>query len=286
LTRFGIKLRGRWSNLILLCVAFTATAIHAEGLDADSFVSEKNAGKGTLLFHRDNNTEHVDFGLNGDHVDHYGFGIVFKTGLFPEASEFKGKYILQIALGNLHPRETHLLAQFGSIALLCKEFPSTLKLYPVVMNSVKTDFEEKALMLFGSPKTPADTSDEDRLRGTLFGFGGTVSINPVGKAADVELKGQGENVKFKMQVYHVELKTILQTPFKPGEGQLSGTMDIPIFWPHGAAAEKYAAKMASKSLTSVTTAVTIPEGITTHKRQLSGSTKKNKGEAPPPLPEN
>jgi hypothetical protein len=267
---------GTWGLFLGMALVF-GPILHAE--DLDSLITDKNPGLGSLNFHHGTENEFIELG-----PAHYGYGIIFSSAAFPEftAEEFKGKYLLQIALGNTKSKETKKAAQFSTLSILSQAFPSKAKTFNVVLRSAKPlGFEEKALVLFSSPKLGFDISEEEKLKDTYYGRAGTIAIHAQDSPTLVNVKGQSEPVSFKSQMYRIDFKVALSTPFNPVDGDLTGVMLLPVYWPAGKSAEKFTRQIASKNPTNLTP-VQAPEGITSHKRELSGSTRrdKNSGSVP------
>jgi hypothetical protein len=132
-----------------------------------------------------------------------------------------------------------------------------------------------AFLLFTSPSTPNQQSDEEKLKTTYFARNGKITVTPKGKAIGLDINYQGKMVPFRVQNYLIEIDTPLSTPFSPQEGTLKGTIQIPIYCPDGPAGKEITKSIAAQSF-NTTSPVKIPAELFPPDRDVSSKkTKKH-----------
>jgi hypothetical protein len=222
-----------------------------QGRLLELFSVEQNPGHGSLVYKQGDRTEAIEF---GGVTGHYALGMVFPSESLPEPfpRQFKDSKILQMAFGTTQSHLQGQIPQFGSASLITGTLPKSATSYPLVVPSGKDKIlKEIALLLFSSPSAMKEQSDEDKLKGTFFAQGGTLALSPVGQPHVVELKSQGKVLLFKAQVFRVAFDAQLVTPFNAQENALKGTLEFPVYWPHGREAEKLTQRIARESLSGL-----------------------------------
>ncbi len=242
----------------------------------DIFATDAHPGTGTVVFHQGEKVELVELGPQSGH---YGLGIVFHSSALPEAfqEEFHDTHIIQIVLGTMASKLQSQVAQFGGISLITRKIPSqsqTFHTKPLTAQS--HDILNLGLLMISSPSMLREQADEQKLKGTFFGESGTVILTPLAKFRSIQTETSGNPLHFKTQTMRLEFNSQLGTPFSNEKAELQGKLEIPIYWPEGKPAELFAKKIATRSLAGMSAPPSEPPtGITQHKHNLAGSTKKD-----------
>jgi hypothetical protein len=213
----------------------------------DSFSSEKNPGKGTLTYKRVDQNEVIDLGAESGV---FGFGLVFRSSVMPE--QFIREYgpidVIQFAFGNLPSKASGRIPEFGTMAVFSRNKPSEWKPYPLAVGGQRQPGQEFGIILFTSPKALAARSDEERLRDSFFSKSGQVRLKSSGSTHGLDVDAQGKKVSFKAQAMKLELDAELSTPFNAQKHQISGAVEVPVYWPESPAALSWMRKIALQSL--------------------------------------
>lgn len=217
----------------------------------DVFSIQENPGSGTLLYKLGNKEERVDFGIA---AGHYVFGMAFQGSKLPYgyAKDFKDEVVLQIAIGNLASNLSDQLPQFGAATLIGQSIPQNPRTYEITVPTPgKPDRRANiALLLFSSPSTPNNQGDEEKLKGTYFAQKGEFVLGLKDKPKVVSVKSAGETLWFKLYRMKARLNLNLATPFNVQGATLSGTIEFPLYAPHGNTAEVFTRRIAGESLES------------------------------------
>lgn len=262
---------------LLLLAAFSAVS-HGYTINTvklnELFSVENNPGSGSLTYTQAEKQEKIEL---GSETGHYALGMIFKGNSLPApySKDLKNTELVQIALGTAKGKVQFQVPQFGAATLIAKgglKGKTTFK-FVVPTGGPKKD-QHMALLLFTSPSTPNEQSDEEKLKGTFFSQTGSVTLTPKGKASVVGVRYQGKNVNFKTQTMSLEFKASLVTPFNSQENGLTGTIDFPVYSPHGREATELAKKIAAESMGGMAPPED-PEGLSTHNRSVAGSTKED-----------
>jgi len=234
----------------ILLFSLSASVFANEGKQlVEMFSVATEPGEGVLEFgSKPEDTEKIQFGIVSGH---YGLGMVFPGKILPPPynKDFKGLQVIQLALGTLKGKLEGKVPQFGAITLIGKRVPMGITTFNFIVPSEKKKHgTNTALLLFTSPNTSADQRDEEKLQKTFFGREGSIRLTPVGPTAIVSIKGDTGKANFKKQTMKAEFQGKLKTPFTDSERTLKGTIQFPIYWPHGKDAEEMARKMSAQSL--------------------------------------
>jgi len=243
----------------LLLVAFTAFSLlaRAEAPPAaqtspiqlmELFDVEKQAGEGSIVFEFGAQKETITFGKE---AGQYGLAMVFPGSSLPAQyrKDFKNEEIIQIAFGATRSKLKGQVPQFGAATLIASQIPTKPTRYKLVMPSTKANPETNiAFMLFTSPSTSNDRSDEEKLKGTLFAQGGSLTFTPKSEFVMKERPYQRGKMQFKVMLVEVKFDAELATPFNTQKGSLKGSVQLPLYVPYGKAAEEIARQLASSSL--------------------------------------
>jgi len=238
----------------------------------DVFSVDKTPGTGKLVYSQGDKTETIELGTESGH---YSMGLVFKNSLLPESvtKDLKGDEVVQIVLGTQKGKVQFQIPQFGSATLISRGIDSLRNTYKLTIpNGAPNQDPAIALLLFTSPQTPTEQSDEEKLKGTFFAQSGKLIITPAGKSDTLSVRYQGKMLNFKKQNFTVKLDAALVTPFNSSENSLKGEITFPIYTAKGKAAEALIRKIAGDSLGGMPSAPT-QDGISTHNRDVAGSSK-------------
>jgi hypothetical protein len=211
------------------------------------FSVEQNPGQGLLNYVRGTALEKIDFGAA---PGRFGVGMIFRGEYLPDqlGPEFKRKNVIQIALGTLRSRLQGQTPQFGAITVISDTMPDARTRYVLRLPSGQTTRPETgALMLFTSPSSPVEQSDEEKLKSTYFAQAGTLVLAPEGKPKFIDVHAQGKRLTFRMQLVSMEIDTKLVTPFNAQEASLNGTVEFPIYWSEDRSGDLLAKQIASES---------------------------------------
>lgn len=237
------------------------------------FSNEKNPGLGKLVYTSGEKTETIEFG--GD-SGHFGMGLVFTNKVLPESviKDLKGDEIVQIVMGTQRGKIKLQVPQFSSATLISRGISSTHNSYKLTVPSGSGEQDPAiALLLFTSPQTASEQSDEDKLKSTFFAQSGRLTVVPKGRRELLSVRYQGKNINFNVQTLSVTVDAHLVTPFNSLENTLKGEIEFPVYSPKGKAAEDMLRKIAADSLGGLTTAP-VSEAISSHRRDVAGSPAK------------
>jgi hypothetical protein len=210
----------------------------------DIFNVVSDPGEGTLMYVK----QKIPFGVEGGH---YGVGMIFPGKSLPDPyrADFANFFILQLALGTLKDRLEGRIPQFGAATLILKKIPTgKTKLNFVLPSGKEKNLAASALLLFSSPSLKADATDELKLRESHFATGGILIVSPVGEKSSVLLKSAGQSVQYWKQKMSFDFAGRLATPFGNEVRDLSGKIEIPVYWPKSKGAEELAKRLAEQSL--------------------------------------
>lgn len=215
----------------------------------DIFGVDANPGVGTLTYTLENDTsEKIEFGkLPGN----YGFGMVFDGKGLPAQfkKDFEKNQIFQIALGVTKEKVQGKIPQFGIATLIANRIPKTKTTFRLtVPNSAELKKQDVALLLFSSPSTKLNQSDEEKLKETLFASGGSISITPQRLPTTYLVRDQTRKLTFLRQAFLTEFAAELSTPFSKTVRKLTGAIEFYYYWPKGKEATDFANKIAGESL--------------------------------------
>lgn len=240
-------------TLSILLSLFCALAFSDNGPELTSlFSAANNPGSGILELKMGDKVEKIVFGAESGY---YGLGMIFSGQGLPDPyrSDFKDREVIQIALGNLRAVDTGKIPQFGAATLVSpKLVEGKLLTFPFNINEDKKKkkytFDNMGILLFTSPVTPKDQSDEEKLKVTFFAAEGSLNLLPLNTPKLFTAKSQSGPVKFSERKVKLQFKAGLGTPFSETVGALEGVIEIPVYTPAGKAAEKLASDIATKSL--------------------------------------
>ena len=214
----------------------------------DLFSVEQNPGRGTLEFRRGKTVEKITLGSSSGL---YGLGMVFKGAKLPfqYGKEFQDDFIIQIALGTLKSRIESQIPQFGAATLITPKVPkgATRFAIKVPKKGVVNPDKHLGLVLFSSPSTPNDLGDEYKLKNTFFAQSGTLTLSRESKPKSIDVRAQGQTMQFKLLLMKVEVDLVMGTPFSAESSSLTGTLEFPVYSPHGAPAIAFTERIAGES---------------------------------------
>lgn len=218
----------------------------------DIFAIDENPGAGTLSYTLENNTvEKITFGkLPGN----YGFGMIFEGAALPEPfkKDFEKSQILQMALGATKEKSVGRIPQFGTATLITNRIPKVKTVFRLtVPNHEELKKQNVALLLFSSPSSKLNQSDEEKLKETLFAQTGTITLTPLRTPAAFIVKDQNKKFPFLRQPFRTEFAAELSTPFSKSVRKLTGTVDFYYYWPNGKEAVAFANQIAADSFNSL-----------------------------------
>lgn len=234
------------NKIIPLLLTFVSS-ISSFAVNEPLVTLDTESGSGALTYAIGETKENVTFGpksgrfLMAFAVD----GKLLPTGF---KKDFAGKWVIQLALGNLKGSNPNDLAQFGAASLIVLQLPTE----KTTVNIRIPDAREKKLkntgyLLFSSPSTPADRSNEEKLKGTYFGSLGTAVLVPIGDKRKVAMQIEGKPVLFYEQKMKADINTEMTTPFNSVPSHLGGSVEFPVYWPASKAAETFAKNVVSSS---------------------------------------
>ncbi len=214
----------------------------------DVFSVEKTPGSGTLIYKNGDHEEKITLGQSSGL---YGFAMTFEGSLLPESyqKDFSESTIIQLAFGRLKSHLGSYLPQFLALTLLGEKPKKSVQTYPIIMPepNKKKAFKKMALVLFSSPNTLSERLDEEKLQGTFFAETGSVKLSLIGKSKKISSLVDSETLWFKLRVAKITFDVTLGTPFVVEKGNLTGTVEIPIFSPINKASIYFTRKLASDS---------------------------------------
>lgn len=238
---------------IILSALLCSLAFSDNGPELTSlFSAANNPGSGILELKMGDKTEKI---VLGKETGYYGLGMVFSGQGLPDPyrSDFKDREVIQVALGSVRAPDTGKIPQFGAATLVSPKLTvGKLLTFPFnVTENKKTkkySFDNMGILLFTSPSTPKDQTDEEKLKVTFFAAEGSLNLLPLNTPKLFTAKSQTGDVKFSERKVKIQFKAGLGTPFSEAVGALEGVIEIPVYTPAGKAAEKLASDIASKSL--------------------------------------
>lgn len=253
----------------------------------DLFSVEQNPGRGTLEYVKSGETEKIAF---GPETGHYLLGMVFSNDTLPDAirNDFKRNEVIQLAMGTISRFTSGRVGQFGAATLMVTRGSEAKRVVPLRIPGVaQAPLAESGLFLFTSPEMQVQMSDEDKLKGTFFAKGGSVTLTASGSPRSIQVTAEGKKVPFKMQSMRLELLANLVTPFNSAENSLQGRVEFPMYWPDGPAGKRLAKQLAGNSF-NAKNAITVPDDIGTKRRNMTDAPGKSKSSkrkpASPPQP--
>ena len=213
------------------------------------FGTEETPGTGTIGYSVGQQLQQIALGKESGV---YALGLVFE-GLELPAAMRKSKIkptIIQMAIGFNRGKIGSQVPQFAAMTILGTEKPIKLKkTYPLVVpNPTDRGRNEMAFLLFTPPTTPAERTDEDKLKSTFFANKGMISLTPQGEEQTIEAKRNGERLKFAERFMEAEIDGTLATPFHTEPGKIQAKFKFPLYWPSNDAAKKLVRRMAQDSL--------------------------------------
>ncbi len=236
------------------------------------FSVEKTPGSGKLTYTQGEKTETIEL---GGESGHYAMGLVFRSDLLPEsvAKDFQAEDIIQVAIGTQRGKVQFQVPQFAAVTLLTKGGYNKKTVYKLsVPNGTPNTEPAIGLLLFTSPQTPTEQSDEEKLKRTYFAQSGKFVATPKGKPELLSVRYQGKTLNFRKFTYSARIEAQLVTPFNSQENSLKGDIEFPVYTAKGKAAEGLIRKIAGESLGGLAPAPTN-EAISTHRRDVAGSQK-------------
>jgi hypothetical protein len=215
----------------------------------DMFSVESEPGEGTLEFGtKKEDMEKISLGAVSGH---YGLAVIFPGKMLPPPynKDFKNQHVIQLAIGTLKSKLENRVPQFGAGTFIAKRVPTAVTTFNFIVPSEKKKHgANTALLLFTSPNSPADQKDEEKLQKTFFGKEGSIRITPIGTVKSISVKGENASVTFRKQLMKLEFQGALKTPFSDSEKSLTGTIQLPFFWPQNKEAEKLTRRLAAQSM--------------------------------------
>jgi len=237
----------------------------------DLFSTEKTPGAGKLVYTSGEKTETIEF---GGESGHFGMGLIFGSKVLPPSvmKDLKGDEVVQIVMGTQRNKIKLQVPQFSSATLISRGISSTHNAYKLTVPNGSEQGPAIALMLFTSPQTASEQSDEDKLKGTFFAQAGRLTVVPKGRTQTLTVRYQGKNINFGVQTLSISVDAQLVTPFNSLENTLKGEIEFPVYSPKGKAAEDMLRKIAADSLGGLS-AAPVSGAISTHNRDVAGSSK-------------
>lgn len=214
---------------------------------AESFNAEKNPGKGTLTYKYLSQNEIIELGTDSGQ---FGFGLVFRHATLPE--EFIREYgkidVIQFSFGTLPAKTQGKVPEFGTVAIFSKVKPKDWMAFPLIMGMQRQAGLDFGLILFSSHKATVQRSDEEKLRDTFFSKNGQIRLMSDGPIKGLDVDAEGKKVSFKVQAMKMEIDAEMTTPFNAQKNQLTGAVQVPVYWPESPAALNWMRKFALRSL--------------------------------------
>lgn len=239
------------------------------------FNVEQLPGTGTLTYKSGDKVEEIKLGAD---MGLYALGMIFEGSNFPEqyAKDFRNTQVIQIAMGTMRSRLQGQVPQFGVVSLITKKIPASKAKFPFFAPTGNNgpSPEEMAFLLFTSPTTPNERTDEEKLKGTYFSQSGTLTVTPKGPSRLLEVKSQGKRMTFKLRMMKMDFDASMVTPFNAQPSTIKGSIEFPVYAAKGKEAELVVQRMASDSL-ETTASQAMQEGLSTHPRGIAGSTARD-----------
>jgi len=120
-----------------------------------------------------------------------------------------------------------------------------------VDQTLKNFFE--ALLVFQSPETPQNQSEEDRLKTTYFSSDGSVNFASKGKITTIDTTLEGRKIPLRLQNLEINLQTKLLTPFTPKETALKGRFEVAMYWATEGQGQGFIRKLLEDSFSDIAT---------------------------------
>jgi len=212
------------------------------------FGTESTPGSGFIGYTLGTSSQQVNLGKE---TGIYAMGLVFEGIDLPQQIKkgIEKQVVIQLAIGVNRSKLAGQIPQFGAMTILSLDTPVIKKIYPfVVPNPKDKGRKEMAFLLFSPPNTPAERTDEEKLKSTYFANNGVMSLDPKGGTQVLEVKRNGERLKFSVRFMEAEIDGGLSTPFSAEPGRLRGKFKFPLYWPSNLPARKLVQKMARDSL--------------------------------------
>lgn len=217
----------------------------------DVFSSEKNPGRGKLNYLLQDKTETFELGAKSGL---YAIALSFTSKTLPPSftKDVQSGEVLQLVMGRIPSPNSSQVPQFGAATLISAGKIGRHLTFPLAVPSPKTKgMKNVGLLLFTSPQTPTDQTDEQKLKGTYLAESGNLTFNRSGREKIIQVKHEGETLRFKLQPIELEFNAKLVTPFNVNPAQLTGTVELPLYAPLGKEAEKLMMRLATESMGSL-----------------------------------
>ncbi len=212
------------------------------------FGTEETPGSGSIGYSMGQQSQQVTLGKE---TGVYAMGLVFEGINLPNQIKkgIEKQLVIQLAIGVNRSKIAAQVPQFAAITLLSLEIPQLKRIYPfIVPNPADKNRKEMAFLLFTPPNSPAERSDEEKLKSTFFANTGVMSLDPRGGPQTLEVKRNGDRLKFTVRFMEADIDGGLATPFHADLGRLRGKIKFPLYWPSNNAARALVQKMARDSL--------------------------------------
>lgn len=233
--------------LALVRVGFSEVPL--PGQSGNFFSIEDLDNSGQLEFKMGDKVETLEFGKG---KAHYGMGLVFSRKNLPRSfvKTIGKNEILQIAFGNRNTASPDLITQFGSLSLKLEELPSQAMLKLSFQDTSKADKDQgpSAFLILNSPQMTFSQEDQEKLKTTVFSESGEISLTPKDAIEKISISNAGKRLSFRRRSISLDIDAKVGTPFSGSKGSLKGTLQIPVFWPHGTEADAFVAELAETSL--------------------------------------
>lgn len=232
------------------------------------FSVEQNPGAGFLEYQSGKDpAQKIPFGAESGI---YGLAMAFNGKNLPDqyGKNFQKDIIVQVALGTLKSKLEQQVPQFAAATLIGGKIPNYRTRYPIVVpqaNKVNT-MKSMSLILFTLPNTPNELSDEQKLRSTFFAQSGFFELQVKGKPKIVDVQAQGKPLRFKMLPLEMNVNLALGTPFSAQQATLKGTIQIPLYTPHGQPAIEFTQRIAGESLEGTIKGKEAPREVASPKK--------------------
>jgi len=212
------------------------------------FGTEETPGTGYIGYTLGQQSQQVNLGKESGI---YAMGLVFEGVDLPQRLKkgIEKQVVIQMAIGVNRSKLAGQIPQFGALTVLTRQIPKVRQIIPfIVPNPRDKDRKEMAFLLFSPPNTPAERTDEEKLKSTYFANNGVMSMGPKGGVQTLEVKRNGERLRFSVQFMESDFDAGLATPFSADPGRLRGKFRFPLYWPSNPPARKLVQKMARDSL--------------------------------------
>ncbi len=241
----------------------------------DLFSVDQNPGRGTLEYSKGGETQKILF---GPETGHYLLGMVFSNDTLPDAlqNDFKRNEVIQLAMGTIAKFASGRVGQFGAATLMVTRGTQARRVVPLrIPGSTEAPLPESGLFLFTSPEMQVQMADEEKLKGTFFAKGGSVTLTASGSPRSIQVTAEGKKIPFKMQSMRMEILANLVTPFNSAENSIHGRVEFPMYWPEGPTGKKLAKQLAGNSF-NAKNAIAVPDDLGSKRRNLTRTPTKSK----------